>query len=186
MDSVIDNAVIGDAARRAAAIDPTLCGRVAVYPIVVAIFAESAAEIAQMPQSRRFVVSPADLFCKEAYTADSENSLRRDDLLEYDARVHRQIDERTIFWGPYIVLDPGVYLFSLHGKLDGEVLIDFSHSAGKVLKQMTINSFDQPLCLAVIRPIKTFEVRAHRTPNLKFMRLEGVAIDYIAVTGNGQ
>ena len=135
-----------------------------------------------MPQSRRFVVSPTDLFCQNVQTADPETSLRRENLFEYDERIHGTMGDSTIFRGPYIPLDPGVYLFSFHGKLDGELFVDFSHSSGEeVLKEARITSFDKPLCLAVTRAVERFEVRARRTPGLKFMRFEGVAIDCIAV-----
>jgi len=136
----------------------------------------------EMPESHRFVLTPADLFCQDAHTAGPENSIRREELLEYDVRIHGSAGDSIIFWGPYIPLYPGVYLFSFHGKLDGELYVDFSHTSGEaVLKAERMKSFDKPLCLALTRPVERFEVRAHRTPELKLMRLEGIAIDYIPV-----
>jgi hypothetical protein len=139
-----------------------------------------------MARSGSFTITPSDLFCPEAYITDDNSSLRQDDFLEYDCKIHRAISERTVFWGPYIPLDAGVYLFTFHGRLVGDLVINFSCAAGaSVLKEVNVNNFDQPICLIITKPVDEFEVRGRKTDTLEHMRVERISIVHIMVKDGG-
>ena len=126
-----------------------------------------------------FTITVNDLRCPEQYVVDGRNMLRRGDSIIYD--VARYIaDTENIFYGPYWTLPPAVYFFWFNGELHGELKISFADQDGRIiLRERLINAFSDPLCLAVTQLLARFEVRGYRTPSLRTLRLDSVAVEAI-------
>ena len=124
-----------------------------------------------------FTITANDLLCPYQYVVDGRNMLHEGDSIAYV--VARQVaDTENIFYGPYWMLPPAVYLFWFHGELDGYLKINFAdQDGGVILKERTINNFMDPLCLSVTRTLARFEVRGFRTPSLNAMRLDSIAVE---------
>jgi len=129
---------------------------------------------------RRFTIRAADLTCDAGFRPDSGPAARRDDAIQYRAEAHDRIAGRFIFYGPYIHLEPGVYLLTFEGQLDGPLILDFACSGGKTrLKTLTIGNFADPVCLVLTQPAPQFEVRGATTASLQSMRLESISVDFL-------
>lgn len=106
--------------------------------------------------------------------------LRDGDSIVYKAEKHIAAATDTIFYGPYLTLPPGVYLFGFNGELDGELLVDFAdHEGTVILKKLTIRNFLDPACVAVTRALTKFEVRGFKTPSLNALRLNSISVEAI-------
>src|ERR1051325_1180089 len=133
-------------------------------------------------RAQRFTVGAFELRCHDVYLLNGENLLRRDNVIEYERQLHEPIPEDVLFFGPYVALPSGVCILSFHGRLDGELTLNFAHQGGgQTIKAVTISSFEQPLCIVIPTPVKDFEISGVRTPRLEFMRLETVAVEHIQV-----
>jgi glycosyltransferase involved in cell wall biosynthesis len=127
---------------------------------------------------QRFTIAAADLRCHDAYTA-----MHRGDSIEFDARTHGQVVESVLFFGPYITVEPGVYLLSFNGELDGELQIRFTHQGGtRVVKELLVNSFGRLLCLPLTSRLDRFEVIGLRTAALRSMKLQSISVHHIDPT----
>jgi hypothetical protein len=125
-------------------------------------------------------ISAVDLFCPEDYVVDGRNMLRDGDSIVYSGSQHAAAGTDFIFYGPYLTLPPGVYLFGFNGKLDGELAIDFADQEGTViLKKLTIKDLLDPACLAVTKTLAKFEVRGFKTPSLNTLRLDSISVEAI-------
>jgi glycosyltransferase involved in cell wall biosynthesis len=130
------------------------------------------------PYEHRFTIGAGDLRCHDAYTA-----MRRGDSIEFDARTHGQVAESVLFFGPYITVEPGVYLLSFNGELDGELQIRFTHQGGtRVVKELLVNRFDRLLCLPLTSRLDRFEVVGLRTAALRSMKLQSISVHHIDPT----
>jgi hypothetical protein len=126
-----------------------------------------------------FTITANELHCPEQYLLDGRNMLRRGDSIIYNAE-RCTADTENIFYGPYWTLPSAVYFFWLNGELDGELKIDFAdRDGGVILKEHLLRDFADPLCMVVTRALERFEVRGYRTPSLKILRLNSVAVEAI-------
>ena len=124
-----------------------------------------------------FTITTHDLQCPEQYVVDGRNMLRRGDSIIYDVARYTAATE-NIFYGPYCTLPPAVYLFWFNGEVHGELKIDFADEDGRtILRERLVSAFTEPCCLAVTQTLARFEVRGHRTPSLKRLRLDSVAVE---------
>jgi hypothetical protein len=106
--------------------------------------------------------------------------LRHGDSIVFNAAEHGSMATDCIFFGPYLTLPSGVYLFEFNGQLDGELKVDFADQQGVViLKKLTIDDFSDPVCLAVTKTLARFEVRGFKTPSLNALRLDSIAVEAI-------
>lgn len=127
-----------------------------------------------------FTISPIELSCPDDYVVDGRNMLRHGDSIVFNAGEHGSAATDSIFYGPYLTLAPGVYLFGFNGQLDGELTVDFVVQEGVVvLKKLTINNFLDPVCLAVTRNLTGFEVRGFKTPSLNALTLDSISVETI-------
>lgn len=127
-----------------------------------------------------FVIRASDLRCHDSYLVNGWNTLRHGAVIEYRNRPHAGIGDDTLFFGPYIPLTPAIYLFTLDGDIEGSMTLEFVHEAGSVvLKQQEIESFRDPVCLAVVEPLTNFEIRGRRSASLERLRLEAITVDSI-------
>jgi hypothetical protein len=132
---------------------------------------------------RRFTIRAAELSRPEAYRPRGEDAPPSGAVIEFDARHQQETDEEVLFYGPYISLDPGIYLFTPEGELDGKLQIRFTHQGGELIKELAIDSFG-PLVLAVTRKLDAFEVVGMRTPELRSLRLQSIAVHHIDPSRN--
>ena len=149
--------------------------------------AEAAAAITELEQEpmvkeaaggpSAFRIAHTKLYCPKA--GPGSPSLRASDALHFDAETHTEPDGAFLFFGPYIPLNPGVYLFAFRGELDGTLLVDFAHDGGPVLKEVGITGFDQPVCVVVTKPLGNFEVRGRKTAETRTMRLSAIDVERI-------
>lgn len=124
-----------------------------------------------------FTITASDLHCPEQYVSEGRNKLRRGDLIIYDVARYTAATE-NIFYGPYWVLPPAVYLFWFNGELDGELKVDFAEQHERIiLRERLISDFTHPLCLAVTKNLAEFEVRGFRTSSLNALRLDSIAVE---------
>jgi glycosyltransferase involved in cell wall biosynthesis len=127
---------------------------------------------------REFTITAAELCCHDAYLY-GENSLRHDDLIEFDANRHAIVNEPVLFYGPYITVEPGIYLFAFAGELDGNLTLRFTHDYGRQVKQVSVDSFDHLVCLALTRNLHKFEVVGLATSALKSMKLHSIRVRHL-------
>jgi hypothetical protein len=107
--------------------------------------------------------------------------LRHGDSIVFNAGEHGSVTAELIFYGPYSTLAPGVYLFSFNGQLDGELKVDFAYREGAVvLKELVIDNFLDPVCLAVTKTLAGFEVRGYKTPSLNALKLDSISVETIS------
>jgi hypothetical protein len=126
-------------------------------------------------------ISSIELSCLDDYVVDGRNMLRHGDSIVFNAGEHGSVTAELIFYGPYLTLPPGVYLFGFNGQVDGELTVDFADQAGLVvLKKLTINNFLDPVCLAVTRNLTGFEVRGYKTPSLNALKLDSISVETIS------
>jgi len=127
-----------------------------------------------------FTISSIELRCLEDYVVDGRNMLRHGDSIVFNAAEHGAIATDLVFYGPYLTLAPGVYLFSFSGQLDGELKVDFACQPGAVvLKELAIDNFLDPVCLAVTKTLTGFEVRGYRTSALNSLKLASISVETI-------
>ena len=107
------------------------------------------------------------------------NALRQDGAIEFDEARHQAGPGQTLFYGPYIALEPGVYLLTFSGSLDGALMLDFAHDGGRSFRELEVESFARPVCLVVTEPLGDFEVRGRKSPSLRSLRLEGVEVERV-------
>ena len=129
--------------------------------------------------SATFTIDAATLACHQAYVQGERNALREGSAIAYDADRLGAVAEPMLFYGPYIALEPGVYLVSFRGRVVGDLFVDFAHDHGRVFKAVTLPDFEQPICLVVTRRLENFEVRGSRTPLLKTLQLEAIAMECV-------
>jgi len=130
-------------------------------------------------------IASVELRCPEDYVVDGRNLLRHGDSIVFNAVEHGLIAKDNIFYGPYSTLPPGVYLFAFNGQLDGELKVDFAYREGAVvLKELAIDNFLDPVCLAVTKTLAGFEVRGYKTPSLNSLKLESISVETIGFSAS--
>ncbi len=117
------------------------------------------------------------LTCQVAMPDDGTVALLRGPAIEYSAQLHDRIPGSRLFWGPYVSLRAGVYLFEFTGQIEGELRLEVAHRRGNILlKTAKLNDFDRPLCVVVLQHVRDLEVRGIKTEALRALRLESLAI----------
>ncbi len=137
--------------------------------------------MASDPISRgdRLIFGPDHFSYLDPYAGDGEHAIRCNGVIEYDVGRHGEIDEPVLFFGPYICLDPGVYLFRFNGNLQGQLRVRFAHRCGVPIKEVTLENFREPLCLVLRQEVTDFEVVAGKTPALRSLQIETIIVDRI-------
>lgn len=97
--------------------------------------------------------------------------------IRYTAAMSDTEGDQYIFWGPYVELQEGVYIFTLHGQLDGELMAEFACDQGMtILKHQTLIRLSTPVCLILEQPVKDLELRAAKSPKLRSLLLTALSI----------
>lgn len=122
-------------------------------------------------------ILPEDLTCADAALGNSGRALQCDGGIAYTADLYDRVRGHRLFWGPYTALPAGVYLVRFGGRVEGEFSVDFAHRDGNFrLASATLRDFAKYVCVVLREPVKDLEVRGIKTPRLRSLRLEAVAV----------
>lgn len=120
----------------------------------------------------------ASMRVHEAYEIDAKNKLRNGAGILFDQRVHGENAEMTLFFGPYLRLEPGRYTFRFRGELKGYLRVRLAGGYGKeVLLDVRLRDFSRPLSLEIVAPISKFEIIGERTSETAKMALSSIEIE---------
>ena len=133
---------------------------------------------------RWFTIAAADLTCHDAYLVDGSNRLRRDGVIEFDADRYAAVDEAVLFYGPYITVNSGVYLLTFEGELDGRLTLRFTHQEGRLIRELSVDSFAKIVCLPLTERYEAWEIVGVRTAALKSLKLAAIRMHQLNPTGN--
>ena len=104
--------------------------------------------------------------------------------LRYDAKAHRDITEEHLFFGPYVALSAGAYKVRVDGMLSGRLLLQFSKNGGMVIKEVTVNSFDEAIHFNLAEDIEDFEIVFVRTKWLEALEIRRITMEVYEPAAN--
>jgi hypothetical protein len=93
----------------------------------------------------------------------------------------------TLFFGPYIVLEPGRYKLRFDGELAGELKLRLTRASGRdCLRELVLTSFDAPVVLECDEPAEDFEVVGARTNDTRIMRLKSIEVAAVSAAAEDE
>ncbi len=123
-----------------------------------------------------FVILPGSLRYLDCFLDGSSNRLLADGQLMFFDQNLPDIEESVLFFGPYINLSPGKYLFYFRGNLEGDLNLKFTRNFGESLLEVSLSSFEGPVQLDLDETAEKFEIVASRTNSLKRVNLSGIDV----------
>ena len=121
-------------------------------------------------------ITATDLICSADSRVDGAAPLRRR-TIDYSAAAQQGFSGLRLFWGPYIELQAGVYLFQFDGRVEGMLMVDFVCQRGtRQLKVARLTDFCNPVCLVLTRQVEDFEVRGATTKTLRSLSLKLIEV----------
>jgi len=93
--------------------------------------------------------------------------------------LFKKIREPHLFYGPYIALESGRYMFSIDGDLTGSVAIKFMKDHGTLIRQTTLTTFNETLALDLPEPIANFEIVAEKTDQTEALEIRSIFVEFI-------
>jgi hypothetical protein len=131
------------------------------------------------PQTR--VVAAAAMWVHDAFKSGHRNRLRDGAAIAFDLAEHADVMEPSLFFGPYIRLEPGRYSLRFAGELQGSLNLRLTRNKGRdCLRELVLSDFDAPVFLEIAEPANNFEAVGTRTQDTRAMRLESIEIVAIA------
>jgi hypothetical protein len=122
-------------------------------------------------------IKAAELVSSTDSRADSAASRLWRRTIDYSATAHQGSSGSRLFWGPYIELQAGVYLFQFEGRVEGMLMVDFVCQRGtRQLKAARLTDFSNPVCLVLTRQVEDFEVRGATTKTLRSLTLKLIEV----------
>jgi hypothetical protein len=122
-------------------------------------------------------IKASDLTCWPISRADSAAAPLRRQTIDYSTATHQGFSGSRLFWGPYIGLQAGVYLFQFDGRVEGMLMVDFVCQRGnRQLKAARLTDFSNPVCLVVTRQVEDLEVRGATTKTLRSLTLKLIEV----------
>ena len=100
---------------------------------------------------------------------------RRDDF----NWTFRKIKQPHLFYGPYISLQSGRYLFSIDGELKGSITIKFLRDFGTTITMTTVTKFSETIALDLSEPIENFEIVGEKTEQTEALEIRSIFVEYI-------
>ena len=98
-------------------------------------------------------------------------------VYDYTADGFGQVPGSFLFWGPYLDLDPGVYVLNFIGEVEGELSVEFIHDMGKIrIKRVSLSDLGTAVCVVLVQAVNRFEIRGVKTRALHRLRLEGIRL----------
>ena len=112
-----------------------------------------------------------------------DESLRADGAIAFDT-AGAAGDDRLLFFGPYLHLEPGVYSFRFRGALKGSLKVRFtSNYSSNLLREQVVTTFDAPIALVLEAPADKVEIVGERTNQTRAMSLRAIGISVTPLTG---
>ena len=123
-----------------------------------------------------FMVTASDLSVPPEFTAaDRARSLYYASAIRYDRERDGRVQQDILFFGPYVPLPAGRYLFSFDGEIDGELHLAFTGNTGETkITETMAASFARPIPVDLPKGVAQFEIVGTRTQSLKRLVLRGV------------
>jgi hypothetical protein len=134
---------------------------------------------------RSFYIHPEDLHYHECYLKRGKEPIFDQKVIRYRrenfSKVADKIKETALFYGPYISLKPGRYLFSIDGEVTGTILINFAKDIGKVIKNVTLSTLNETITLDLPEPIDKFEIVAEKLDETEYLEVRSIFVEYLAL-----
>jgi hypothetical protein len=113
-----------------------------------------------------------------AYGTGAQNRLRAGRAIAFDARVHADVEEEVLFFGPYLRLEPGDYSIRLEGELAGPLRLRLAQQFGlESLFEGELQSFAEPIRLRLEASAEKFEIIGTRTQGTRSMTLRSIVLE---------
>ncbi len=113
----------------------------------------------------------------DAYGTGAQNRLRAGPAIAFDARVHGDVEEKVLFFGPYLDLEPGDYRIRLEGELAGHLRLRLAQRfCSESLFEGELNSFAEPIRLRLEAAAEKFEIIGTRTKGTRSMTLRAIEV----------
>lgn len=113
-----------------------------------------------------------------AYGTGARNRLRAGRAIAFDARVHADVEEEVLFFGPYLRLEPGDYSIRLDGELAGPLRLRLAQQFGsESLFELELQSFAEPIRLRLEASAEKFEIIGTRTQGTRSMTLRSIVLE---------
>lgn len=125
---------------------------------------------------RSFVIRPHDLQPKDEYSRPGLE-IRQGDRIEYDSDRFASIDERLLFFGPYIELSPGRWRLKLDADIDGEFTLRLTCNFGAPVAEAVVSSGALSIEFALSAPVEKFETLLFASPDARSIVLRGITLD---------
>ena len=110
------------------------------------------------------------------------STLAVDGIFSYDSANSGLIAHDTLFYGPYIPLQRGLYLVHLADKLVGEFRLRLTcNSGGRLLHEQIVSSADAAILFSADTDIAQFEVVVIRTPTSKHLVISEIILNKVAM-----
>ena len=114
----------------------------------------------------------------DAYGTGAQNRLRAGRAIAFDARVHGDVAEAVLFFGPYLRLEPGDYSIRLEGELAGPLILRVAQRFGsEFLFEAELKSFAEPIRLRLEATAEKFEIVGARTKGTRSMTLRSITVE---------
>ena len=121
---------------------------------------------------------PADgMRVHDAYNAGADSILRSNSTIAFRIGDHGRVEEYTLFFGPYLSLEPGDYTIRIDGDLDGRLCVRLTQKfASERLLETIVKSFEEPIRLKLTSPAEKFEIMGLRIGDTLSMTLRAIEI----------
>ena len=124
-------------------------------------------------------VSASDLDVHPAYVSGREHPVRRNGAICFERATDGDVNERVLFFGPYVWLPAGAYAFAFDGEMDGALDIAFTGDEGRRrIADVSVLSFAEPVAIHLREPVDKFEIVGQRTPSLERLIFRGAFVEY--------
>jgi glycosyltransferase involved in cell wall biosynthesis len=92
-------------------------------------------------------------------------------------RLFKKIREPHLFYGPYIELEAGRYMFSIDGEVTGSVTIKLMKTGG-IIRQFKVVKLNETIVLDLPGPIKNFEIVAEKTDQTEALEIRSILVEF--------
>ena len=90
-----------------------------------------------------------------------------------------KIKEPHLFYGPYLSLEAGRYMFSIDGDLTGSLTINFVKDFGTRIHRVTLTKLDETIVFDSPKPIKNFEIVGEKTDQTEALEIRSIFVEFI-------